>query len=202
VGTTPVLVTVTDTSGNQAQCTFNVTVVLNAAPLAGNDNMGAVQNQARSVKIEKVLTNDSDADNDTLTVIAVSNGAHGTATFNSTHIIYAPATNYVGSDAFTYTISDGRGGVATATMTVEVYSQDALTPNILSLTKVGSTATIRFAGIPGFTYHIERTPSVTAPVTWTDVGSIVVPANGTAEYQDWAAPAGSAFYRTACTETP
>jgi hypothetical protein len=204
VGTTPVLVTVTDTSGNTAQCSFSVTVALNNAPVAGNDNMGAVQNQARSVKIEKCLSNDSDADNDTLTVIAVSasstNG--GTVTFNSTNITYTPAANYMGADAFTYTISDSRGGVATATVTVQVYSQDALTPNIVSLTKVGSTATIRFAGIPGFTYHMERTTSLTAPVSWTDLGTIVVPANGIADYVDSAAPAGSAFYRTACYEMP
>ena len=203
IGTTPVVVTVTDTSGNVGQCSFSVIVAPNTAPVAGNDNMGAVQNHARSVKIEKCGSNDFDLDDDALTVIAVSASTNGgTVTFNSTDITYTPATNYVGADAFTYTISDGRGGMATATVLVTVYSQDALTPNILSLTTSGSTATLRFAGIPGFTYHVERTPNMTAPVSWSDLGSIVVPANGIAEFVDTAAPVGSAFYRTAGEEMP
>jgi len=203
IGTTPVVVTVTDVGGNSSQCSFNVTVVLNTAPVAGNDNMGAVQNHSRSIRIEKCVSNDFDLDDDALTVIAVSASTNGgTVTFNSTDITYTPATNYVGADAFTYTISDGRGGVATATVLVTVYSQDALTSNILSLTMDGGTATLRFAGIPGFTYHVERTSDMTAPVTWTDLGSIVVPANGIAVYPDTTAPGGSAFYRTACQELP
>src|ERR1051325_4333245 len=127
IGTTAVTLTVTDIHDNTSQCSFNVTVVLNTAPLAGDDNMGAMQNHARSVKIAKCLDNDYDADDDSLTVTAVSNGAHGTATFNSTYMTYTPATDYVGSDSFTYTISDGRGGVATATITVQVYSAEDAT---------------------------------------------------------------------------
>jgi subtilisin-like proprotein convertase family protein len=202
IGTTPVTVTVTDTSGNTAQCSFNVTVVLNSAPVAGNDNMGVVQNQARSVKIQKCISNDFDADDDALTVIAVSNGAHGTATFNGTQITYTPAANYVGSDAFTYTISDGRGGLATATITVEVYSAEAATPNMLPIVMNGSIPTVRFAGIPGFTYTLERTPTL-SPAAWQQIGgTITVPANGIVEYPDMTAPAGSAFYRTVSQMMP
>jgi hypothetical protein len=137
-----------------------------------------------------------------MTVIAVSNGAHGTATFNSTHITYTPATDYVGSDAFTYTISDGRGGVATATITVQVYSAEAATPNMLPIVMNGSIPTVRFAGIPGFTYTLERTQNL-SPAAWQAIGgTITVPANGIAEYPDTTAPVGSAFYRTVSAALP
>jgi hypothetical protein len=33
---------------------------------------------------------------------------------------YTPQRNYIGSDSFTYTISDGNGGTAKATVTVSV----------------------------------------------------------------------------------
>ena len=54
---------------------------------------------------------------ETLTVTAVTQGAHGTAAVTATGVSYAPAANYFGSDSFTYTISDGNGGSATATVT-------------------------------------------------------------------------------------
>jgi hypothetical protein len=202
IGTTAVTLTVTDIHDNTSQCSFNVTVVLNTAPLAGDDNMGAMQNHARSVKIAKCLDNDYDADDDSLTVTAVSNGAHGTATFNSTYMTYTPATDYVGSDSFTYTISDGRGGVATATITVQVYSAEDATPNMLPIVMNGGVPTVRFAGIPGFTYMLERTTNF-SPADWQTIsGSITVPQNGIAEYPDTTAPEGSAFYRTAYQELP
>ena len=51
----------------------------------------------------------------------------------------------------------------------------------------------RFAGIPGFTYIIERS---TDGADWTAIGSAVVPANGLFEFLDSAPPSGSVFYRT------
>ena len=44
--------------------------------------------------------------------------AHGTATVNADGTVtYAPAANYNGADSFSYTIGDGNGGTATATVT-------------------------------------------------------------------------------------
>ncbi|HEY6984944.1 MAG TPA: Ig-like domain-containing protein, partial [Rhodanobacteraceae bacterium] len=71
-----------------------------------------------------VLANDSDADGDALTITAVSAPAHGTAIAAGANVDYTPATNYLGDDAFTYTISDGHGGSATATVHVTVGSPD------------------------------------------------------------------------------
>ena len=59
-----------------------------------------------------MLTNDSDPDGDTLTITAKTNGAHGSVaiTGGGTGLTYDPVQLYVGTDVFTYTISDGRGG--------------------------------------------------------------------------------------------
>jgi outer membrane protein OmpA-like peptidoglycan-associated protein len=69
-----------------------------------------------------VLANDSDADGDPLTITAVSAPSHGTAAVAGANVDYTPATGYLGEDSFTYTISDGRGGSATATVRVTVGS--------------------------------------------------------------------------------
>jgi outer membrane protein OmpA-like peptidoglycan-associated protein len=67
-----------------------------------------------------VLANDSDADGDPLTITAVSSPAHGTASAGGSGVLYTPTTDFLGDDSFTYTISDGHGGSATATVHVTV----------------------------------------------------------------------------------
>ncbi|MCK5827539.1 tandem-95 repeat protein, partial [Candidatus Bipolaricaulota bacterium] len=67
-----------------------------------------------------VLSNDSDPENDTLSVLSTSRPLHGAVVANGTSIIYTPAPNYFGVDSLTYTISDGHGGTATATIAIDV----------------------------------------------------------------------------------
>jgi uncharacterized repeat protein (TIGR01451 family) len=67
-----------------------------------------------------VLNNDSDIDGDTLTVASVTQGTHGSVTNNGGDVTYTPAAGFSGTDSFTYTISDGKGGTDTATVTVTV----------------------------------------------------------------------------------
>ena len=68
------------------------------------------------------LANDTDPENDTLTITAKTNGSKGAVTIVSggTAVDYDPNLNATGSDSFTYTISDGHGGTDTATVTVQI----------------------------------------------------------------------------------
>jgi len=90
----------------------------NTAPVATGDSATTPKNTATTIG---VLTNDTDADGDTLAVTSVSTPVHGTASINPNGTIaYAPAAGYSGADSFTYTISDGQGGSATTTVNVTV----------------------------------------------------------------------------------
>ncbi|HEX5177491.1 MAG TPA: Ig-like domain-containing protein, partial [Chthoniobacteraceae bacterium] len=51
--------------------------------------------------------NDTDADNDSLTVSGVTQGAAGTVMFSATNVTYTPGPAFLGRDSFTYTITDG-----------------------------------------------------------------------------------------------
>jgi hypothetical protein len=200
VGTTTVHCTATDANNNASNCSFTVTVLLNHAPVAGDNIMGALENHARGVGIEKLLANDTDADGDTLTLTAVSatstNG--GGVIISGTEVRYTPASNYVGDDLFTYTVSDGRGGVATASVIVHVMSGNEPSLNRLGNPEVTPNGLkIRFAGIPGFTYAVERSTDL---MNWSPIGAFTVPENGIAEYEDTAPPVAAAFYRTVMME--
>ena len=92
-------------------------VACNQAPTAGAD--AATTGQNRPVRID-VLANDTDADADALTISAVSSPAHGRAAIDAGEVVYTPDTDYVGADAFTYTVDDGNGGTATAAVSVDV----------------------------------------------------------------------------------
>jgi len=74
-----------------------------------------------------VLSNDYDYDLDTLTitVYAPSRGTAIVETYADDYdvILYTPDSDYTGSDSFLYTISDGQGGEATATVEVIVNTQ-------------------------------------------------------------------------------
>ncbi|WP_171815466.1 Ig-like domain-containing protein [Stanieria cyanosphaera] len=112
---------VADPDGVSAEATVTVTVTPkpNGSPEAQDDISSTDKNQS---VIIPVLSNDSDPDGDTLTV-TVGNSSNGKTTVNSDNTVtYTPNSGYVGNDSFTYTISDGKGGIATANVTVTVNS--------------------------------------------------------------------------------
>ena len=95
-----------------------IPVVGNRAPLVGNDS--AVANEDTAIQID-VLQNDSDPDGDSLKVGQLVQPQHGTITLNPDNsITYVPAADYFGSDSFSYTASDGRGGALAATVNITV----------------------------------------------------------------------------------
>jgi len=198
IGDTTVTITATDVNGNASQCTFTVTVTLNHAPYVEDITMGAVENQSRSLLLDKVIAHCFDVDDDQLFVSLPSSTSTngGTVTLSATAITYTPVANFVGEDRFTYTVDDGKGGVSSATIIVEVFPADALTPNITGSYMSGGVFHVRFAGIPGFTYHIERTQTM-SPANWIDLGTVVAPDDGQIDFGDTNPPQGSAFYRTA-----
>jgi hypothetical protein len=118
-GSETITFTATDPGGlsDSDPAVFTVRNV-NDAPVANNDT--TVTDEDVPVTIP-VLSNDSDIDGDDLTVSEVTQPAHGNAEIDqNTQVIYTPAADWSGDDSFTYTISDGNGGTAQATVYVSV----------------------------------------------------------------------------------
>lgn len=91
---------------------------INREPLAVDD---AIQIPEDQITVVLVLENDVDPDGDALTLIGVTQPGNGVASLNQDNTVtYAPAPAFAGDDSFSYTVTDGRGGFATATVTVAV----------------------------------------------------------------------------------
>ncbi|HEY4180330.1 MAG TPA: Ig-like domain-containing protein [Kofleriaceae bacterium] len=97
-------------SDGTADATAMVTVSItgdNVAPVATNDTATTAEDTALVVNATTLLANDTDADQQTLSVTAVSNPIHGTVSLSGTTITFTPAANYNGAASFDYTTSDG-----------------------------------------------------------------------------------------------
>lgn len=92
-----------------------------AAPVALPDTYQADEGMPLSVASPGVLTNDSDANNDSLTAVLVSGPAHGTLVLNADgSFVYTAETGFFGEDGFTYRAFDGQEESATATVALGV----------------------------------------------------------------------------------
>jgi hypothetical protein len=117
-----------DVAGNQtnASALASVSTLANKAPIANADSAQVVNNTSVAVS---VLANDSDPEADPIGLTAVTQGANGLVTFTKTTASYKPNSGFVGTDTFTYTISDNFGATATATVTVNVSAAPVTTVN-------------------------------------------------------------------------
>ena len=110
---------------NDGQLDSNVATVIvsvlpvNDAPVANPDS--ATVKRRTQVSIP-VLDNDTDVEGDALSIAAVTAPAQGSVAIAGTSVVYtAPQQgSFLGPVTFQYTASDGRGGTASATVTVTV----------------------------------------------------------------------------------
>jgi|GEM_PF-683351 len=102
--------------------TTTVTITpTNDAPIAVNDTATLVNGGTLSGR--SLLANDSDPDNDVLTVntTPITNVAHGTLTlYANGSYLYQHDGSAAKTDSFVYEISDGHGGKAQATVTMTI----------------------------------------------------------------------------------
>ena len=133
---------------------FTITVnPVNDEPIADDESVTLPEDSSIAVS---VLIGDSDADGDALHVVAATDGTHGTVTIGSSgfRVTYHPAADYNGPDAFTYTVSDGHGGMDSAAVTVTVDAVNDAPSLTLdpgpTVAEDFSNAAQGFVSVPGF----------------------------------------------------
>lgn len=96
---------------------FRTQSVTNNAPVAVDDQITVYYG---TPKVFDPRTNDSDSDGDPLTITSVGVASSGVTSYAANSVTYNPNSGFIGTDSFSYTVSDGNGGLATATVLVTV----------------------------------------------------------------------------------
>lgn len=171
---------------------------VNHPPTAANIVAATPQNVPMSLSTAKLVALASDPDGNPLSVSALSptstNGAP--VVLSSGAILYTPPTNYLGADRFTYTVSDGFGGTASAFVLINVWAANQPSGNMFAPAHVSSGYQVSFFGLPGHSYTIQRATNLTGP--WVTLGSVTTDGSGLGAFVDTNAPPTGAFYRTTC----
>ena len=94
---------------------------VNDAPVAGDD--AAATPGGRPLFLN-LLGNDADADADGLKLTTFTTPAHGRLTRSGSGLLYTPTAGYQGTDTFTYTVSDGKGGSDTGSVALHRDGRD------------------------------------------------------------------------------
>ena len=96
-------------------------VTVNGIPVASADTVSGSEDAALTILSSALLANDTDPDGNGLTITGVGGAVNGSVAVNgSGNVVFTPTANFAGTGSFTYTISDGQGGVSTETVTVDV----------------------------------------------------------------------------------
>ena len=145
-----------------ANATVSITVTtVNDAPVARADSATAV---AGVPQVIAVRANDSDVDGDLLTVGPGATPSNGTVTCGGTTCTYTAAPSFVGTDSFSYTVTDGKLS-ATATVTVTVTAPPAVDVRVGVKPLAGTVAVGNAAGWSIAVANVGVNTS--APVTLT-----------------------------------
>ena len=94
----------------------------NTAPIATNDSgIETGHGAALTILASALLANDADTDGDMLSIQSVVSGIGGTVSLDAEQsIVFTPAAGFSGEASFSYTVEDGKGGTASASVTLTV----------------------------------------------------------------------------------
>jgi hypothetical protein len=109
-----------DKTGESETATVTIMVMaVNDKPNAKDDEVSTMEEEP--IEVIDVLTNDTDKDGDPLSIASVTQGRHGSVKINTDQTLsYTPNKNFSGDDSFKYTVSDSKGAMSEASVSVKV----------------------------------------------------------------------------------
>ena len=102
-------------------------------PVATNDSgYFTTQNVALTIQASQLLANDHDPNNYALAIQSVSAPVNGTVSYSASTlaVTFVPTTGYTGPASFTYTITNGHGGTASANVALTVNPANTSPPPV------------------------------------------------------------------------
>src|SRR5262249_31097222 len=151
-------------------------------PVATNDSFSVSKNTALTVSAPGVLSNDTDADNDPLTAVKASDTAHGTLNLNSNgSFTYVPATDFTGTDSFTYFANDGQlnsTNAATVTLTVSSSNHAPVAADDSYSAAVGTPLIVATPGVLSNDTDADNDPLTAIKTSDPAHGTVTLNGNG------------------------
>jgi hypothetical protein len=177
-GVTTVTYSVVDAAGQTGTATLHISVV--QAPTAADANVKTGQVMPVTVALQALTTGTAQS------VTAVGSSLNGTVTDNGDGTAtFIPAAGFVGTTAFTYTVTDALGQTATGTITVDVIPAPVASPDTAA-THDGAPVTVQAVG------NDTGENIVITAVETTPNGTVVLNADGTVTFTPKAGFAGTA----------
>ena len=116
-------VTATEEKGGDTATTTVTGEGSDAGQTTADESIATAEDRSLTLNASDLLANDSDADGDALSISGVGNASHGTVSMDENGaIVFTPDPDFHGTATFDYTVSDGKGGTDTATVTLRVDS--------------------------------------------------------------------------------
>jgi parallel beta-helix repeat protein len=140
----------------------DMTFTINAPPVANDDSHSVDEGAVLAVPAPGVLSNDTDADSDTLAAGIVTGPIHGDLVLNADgSFTYTPEAGFTGAYSFTYAAYDGAAWSNTATVTITVNDVIPPVPSLVSPAnwkKINSSYILDWSDVSdpsGVTYQIR-----------------------------------------------
>ncbi len=155
---------------------------VNETPVTADDSYAAYSGIATTTG--NVLNNDTDEDGDTLSISDFQNPSANGGTVVSPGdgtFTYTSAADFAGQDTFTYLVSDGNGGTATATVTMNVSANPP--PTVVGdAATVDEGASVNIDVLSNDSDDNGLDPTTLTVTTQPAYGSVVVQPNGSIDY--------------------
>ncbi len=184
-------VVVNNGSGSVTSPVATLTYVL---PVANTATYTRYAGYPMGIKITNLLSNVSDVSpNAIISLASTGTSTNGVNLGNSSGSLLYQNPNNV-SDQFTYTVTDGFLGTNSGLVNVVINTNSVFgsVGPILTATNNGGPTTIKYAGIPGYSYSVSRTTNLLSG--WATIWTTNMPAGGTFQFIDSNPPQPAAYY--------
>ena len=176
-GTETITYTVSD-GALSANGTFTITVTaVNDAPVAVANTLTVDEDS--SISNTDVIANDTDVEDDTLTLTAVSTDGTGTVAVNSDglSVDYTPAADFNGTETITYTVSDGALS-ANGTFTITVTAVNDAPVAVANTLTVDEDSSISNTDVIANDTDVEDDTLTLTAVSTDGTGTVAVNSDG------------------------
>ena len=106
----------------------------NSPPLANNQQISTTANLPKTITLTA-----SDANNDALNYSIVTGPAHASLSGQPPVVSYMPSPSYVGTDSFTFKVSDGKSDSNVATVSINVLEPSSNHPPVANSQQISTT---------------------------------------------------------------